>query len=372
MKKNLIINGFLMIIISLFTLGSYTHAQTPEKLDVGDPAPAISYSKWLKGKEFKAFDPNHIYVMEFWATWCGPCKGAMPHLTTLQKQYDGKITFVGVNVWEKVGKDQSYETAVPAVEKFVKGNDTNMGYTVFVDDKDQSMATKWLRAAGQNGIPASFVVRNSHIIWIGHPSELDSIIPKVLDGSYDMNKFKEKADKAAQKTREQNEAMMAIFNPIKDALAAKDHKKAFELMDKAVAQKPDFKIPMDLLKFTTLLNDVDEKQAIAFAAEFQKQYKTAPSIILGEVSKSEKLSGETYLWAAENFGSTAEVTNPLIFDALATCYSRAGQYAKAVDNQSKALEIAEKALKNGEMVGTIMDYTVEEYKKKLTDYRSKM
>ncbi|MNN89200.1 hypothetical protein D3C81_2069780 [compost metagenome] len=62
----------------------------------------------------------------------------------------------------------------------------------------------------------------------------------------------------------------------------------------------------------------------------------------------------------------------MILDALATCYAKAGQYAKAVDNQTKALAIAEKALKDGEMVGTVMDYTVEEYKKKLAEYKNKM
>ncbi|MNG79235.1 Thiol-disulfide oxidoreductase ResA [compost metagenome] len=370
MKKHSIISCILIFTLSMFAIGGY--AQTSGKLNVGDPAPAISYSKWLKGKQFKTFDPNQIYVMEFWATWCSPCKAAMPHLTVLQKQYEGKISFVGVNVWEKIPKGQSYDTVVPAVEKFVRGNDANMGYSVIVDDKDQGMGNKWLRAAGQNGIPASFVVKENHIIWVGHPGQLDSIIPQVLNGSYDMKVFKEKSDKAAQKAREESEAMMAMFNPIQEALTAKDHKKAFELMDKLVAEKPDFKISMSLLKFKTLLTDVDEKQAIAFAIEFQKEYKTAPSLFLGEVYKTDNLSKDTYAWVADNFGSTKEVSNPLILDALATCYAKAGQYAKAVDNQTKALAIAEKALKDGEMVGTVMDYTVEEYKKKLAEYKNKM
>ncbi|WP_448138484.1 TlpA family protein disulfide reductase [Sphingobacterium siyangense] len=370
MKKNTILKNWMSILLlSFFAFASY--AQSTAKLNVGDPAPEISYSKWLKGQSFNAFDPKQTYVMEFWATWCSPCKAAMPHLTELQKHYEGKITFVGVNVWEKIPKGQSYETVLPSVEKFVQGNTANMGYNVIVDDKDQNMANKWLRAAGQNGIPASFIIKENHVIWVGHPSQLDSIIPKVIEGSYNMKVFKENSDKAAQKARDENEAMMAMFNPIQEALTAKDHKKAFELMDKLVAEKPNFKISMSLLKFKTLLTDVDEKQAIAFAKEFQKEYKTAPSLFLGEVYKTENLSKETYLWVADNFGSTAEVTNPLIFDALATCYAKAGEFTKAVDNQSQALQIAEKALKNGEMVGTVMDYTVEEYKKKLADYSSK-
>ncbi|WP_312788968.1 TlpA disulfide reductase family protein [Sphingobacterium sp.] len=370
MKKNNFLIGLMGLLLSFFTFQSF--AQSKAKLSIGDPAPAIKFSKWLKGSKFETFDPNQLYVMEFWATWCGPCKQAMPHMTELQKQYKGKVTFVGVNVWERIPKDQSYTTAVPAVEKFVKGNDANMGYTVIVDDKDQFMGNNWLRAAGQNGIPASFIVKNKEIIWIGHPGQLDAVIPKVLDNTFDVKSFKEESDNAAERARAADEARMAIFNPIQEAIMAKDPQKAIRLMDEVVAKDSSYITMMSLMKFKVLLTDVDEKQAIAFAPQFQQIYKTAPSLILGEVYKAENLSKETYLWAADNFGSTSEVTNPLIFDALATCYAKAGYYKKASDNQTKALELAEKVLKEGAMVGTIMDYTVEEYRKKLSEYNGKI
>jgi cytochrome c biogenesis protein CcmG/thiol:disulfide interchange protein DsbE len=41
-------------------------------------------------------------VVNFWATWCGPCKAAMPSLQSLHEKYQGKaVEIIGVNVWEK-------------------------------------------------------------------------------------------------------------------------------------------------------------------------------------------------------------------------------------------------------------------------------
>jgi thiol-disulfide isomerase/thioredoxin len=51
-----------------------------------DPAPPLKVSKWLKGEEVKRFEPGKVYVVEFWATWCGPCIAFMPHLAELQAE----------------------------------------------------------------------------------------------------------------------------------------------------------------------------------------------------------------------------------------------------------------------------------------------
>ena len=64
-------------------------------LKLGDAAPAFQVDSWVKGDSFTSLEKGNVYVMEFWATWCGPCITAMPHLSALQKQYPD-VRFVGV------------------------------------------------------------------------------------------------------------------------------------------------------------------------------------------------------------------------------------------------------------------------------------
>ena len=53
-------------------------------------AKELTISQWVKGEPADVTDGEHIYVVEFWATWCGlPAKH--PHLTELQKKYKDQV-----------------------------------------------------------------------------------------------------------------------------------------------------------------------------------------------------------------------------------------------------------------------------------------
>jgi thiol-disulfide isomerase/thioredoxin len=136
------------------------------------------------------FEPGKVYVLDFWATWCGPCIDSFPRLTRLQKKYADKgVTVIGVSIWEE---DQG------AVEPFVKARSDAMGYSVALDDvpanavekgqrerADGKVATAWMRAAGQNLIPTVFIVgRDGKIAWIGGPNEMDEPLERVVAGKW--------------------------------------------------------------------------------------------------------------------------------------------------------------------------------------------
>ncbi len=91
------------LLILLFTMAVTTHAQNGNSpsLNIGDPAPSLQVREWIKGRPIQRFEKGHIYVVELWATWCGPCIAAMPHLSALAREYKDKVTILGINILEK-------------------------------------------------------------------------------------------------------------------------------------------------------------------------------------------------------------------------------------------------------------------------------
>src|SRR6185436_12047847 len=156
------------------------------KLKVGDPAPKLQVAKWVQGNSVKEFESGKTYIVEFWATWCGPCRVSIPHLNEMHEKFKDKdLVVIGQDVWER---DESL------VAPFVKKMGEKMTYRVALDDKsvekDGAMAATWMKAAGQSGIPTAFIVnQEGKIAWIGHPMGLDeSVIADVLAGRYDLKK----------------------------------------------------------------------------------------------------------------------------------------------------------------------------------------
>jgi len=67
----------------------------------------------LTQEDFKEKTENGVFLVDFWATWCGPCKILNPVLEELQKDYEGKVVFAKVNTDEQ--PDLATEFAVRAL-----------------------------------------------------------------------------------------------------------------------------------------------------------------------------------------------------------------------------------------------------------------
>ncbi len=154
-------------------------AQDPPKLKAGSEAPSLGGLDIVSGDidAFNAALDAKVTVVEFWATWCAPCKKAIPHLNEMSKQYRAQgLQVVGISV-----DDQRNP-----VDPFVKGKGDAMGYLVGWD-KEKALSGAWMKAAGQEGIPCTFVVSNKKILWIGNPHDpkFESIVKLALSGRYD-------------------------------------------------------------------------------------------------------------------------------------------------------------------------------------------
>jgi thiol-disulfide isomerase/thioredoxin len=64
-------------------------------LHIGDPAPALKVTRRLQGDAVTTFEPGKVYVVEFWATWCGAPIRYMPYLAELQARFkDQGVTII--------------------------------------------------------------------------------------------------------------------------------------------------------------------------------------------------------------------------------------------------------------------------------------
>jgi thiol-disulfide isomerase/thioredoxin len=156
---------------------------------IGDPAAPLAIKEWVKGKAVDVKDGKNFYVVEFWATWCPPCRTSIPHLTEMQKQFKDKgVVFVGIS-------DETTEKVKPFVEQMAD----KMDYVVAIDE-ERKCSDGYMKAYGQNGIPHAFIVgKDGKVIWHGHPMDnLDKALEEIVAGKYDL-KAAAKKDEARAK-----------------------------------------------------------------------------------------------------------------------------------------------------------------------------
>jgi len=151
------------------------------------------------------FEKGKVYVVEFWATWCGPCVASMPHLAETQEKYADKgVQIVSISdedletvegflkrplpgQEEEASDDAKKEEKKDAEEKTYG---TLTSAYCLTTDPDRSVATDYMEAAGQNGIPTCFIVgKSSQIEWIGHPMAMDDPLSKVVSDKWDREAY---------------------------------------------------------------------------------------------------------------------------------------------------------------------------------------
>lgn len=341
-----------------------------KKITIGDNAPPLAYSKWIQGpKPITALENDKTYVIEFWATWCGPCIAAMPHLSELAKKYEGKIEFIGCDVWENLhGGNKDQESYLPKVTAFVQDQfkRARLTYNVIADNTAEDMGNKWLKAAGLSGIPSSFVINKGKIAWIGHPHYLDSILVAVNAGTYYPNIELEKKKQLDQKIAQMTAGYTEATQKYKEREAAKDYTGALKMVDEALAKFPDQKYYFVTDKFMLLLNHFSEDKAIAYGKELQAE-KLPAEVLIGGIYEKNIASKKVNEFAANAVEGWKAKDNPKVYDILATFQSRTGNHKAAAASQQMAVDIAKKHMDEPSNTESV----IAEFQKKADEYQKK-
>ncbi|EKD82919.1 MAG: Cytochrome C biogenesis protein, partial [uncultured bacterium] len=127
-------------------------------------APEVTAGTWINTDGFKLSDhKDKVVIVEFWATWCPPCRTSIPHLKTLYNEYKDKgVMLVSLS---QEPADTINEFNKKAGMNWVVGAESTSGADY-----------------GVSGIPTAFIVVDGKIVWNGHPmGGLDAELKKIVD-----------------------------------------------------------------------------------------------------------------------------------------------------------------------------------------------
>lgn len=113
-----------------------------------------------------------VVVLEFWATWCGPCRKVIPHMNEIQNHYGDEVICLSIS------DESNFDRAM--AKRGLKAND--FAYGLAVDTTSRLMG--WF---GVRGIPHAVVLGGDWVVrWQGHPARLNH---DILDSIVNANRF---------------------------------------------------------------------------------------------------------------------------------------------------------------------------------------
>lgn len=176
MKKAIPLFAVLAVSAAAVLTTMNAYAQNNKGPVVGKPVPAFSMTDLAGKKHTDRTLRGKVVLLDFWATWCGPCKAASPTMQKLHQSYSKQgLVVIGANTWEQtkgIKPSQDYAKKHNYTYTFTHGND--------------NLAESW----GIRGIP--------HFVLIGR----DGKVLRVDTGfSPKVGQDMEKAIQAALKAR---------------------------------------------------------------------------------------------------------------------------------------------------------------------------
>lgn len=350
-------------------------AEAEPTLGIGSKAPALDIEHWIQDgsgryEPVTDFESGKVYVVEFWATWCGPCIASMPHLAEIQTEYrDRGVQIVSVS-------DETVEEVEALLKKphpQAEGSfaDVTSAYCL-TTDPDRSTHDDYMKAAEQNGIPTSFIVGKSGLIeWIGHPMSMDEPLAAVVDGSWDREAFKEKMQREQEfKQAVQLFAQTAGGGKIDEAAA---------MLESNLAKAEDEEIKSRWImirhQFRLMTGQAGEED-FAFYREQLKEAAGNPTAVLQVANTIQNavrsggsvgpLAGEAIEALKKEIEAAPKAYKPIFYNSIAQLYAADKNLDQAIAALEQAVASAEGRQKErlqlslSELKQTIADQESEE------------
>jgi thiol-disulfide isomerase/thioredoxin len=305
-----------------------------EPMTIGSNAPVPQIEKFVRGTEPTWFESGKVYVIEFWATWCGPCKQSMPHISDMADKYKGKVIFVGVS-------DEKVDT----VTKFLDTDEWKQKARYnLATDPDRSTHKQYMEAAAQNGIPTAFIVKDNKVQWIGHPMTMDEPLKQVVDGTWNPGKYQIDFEAETAMARKQMERRSAVAK----ARKAGDWDAILKMIDEDVAAAPErSKASLLVSKFQILLTDANKPadgyklgREIAAANKDNAMVLNQMAWFVVDNAKVKDRDLKFAIETAQQAVDASKGEDGSVIDSLARAYWESGNKAKAIEWQKKAIEKA--------------------------------
>ena len=301
------------------------------ELTIGDPNPGLRLAKFVKGDEVTAPLKDDVTVVEFWATWCGPCRAGMPHISELQREYGDKVRFIGVTKEDEGVVTEFLGSVAPGGKTW----DEVIDYRLALDDGSWTN-NAYMRAANQNGIPCAFIVGQDGIVeWIGHPGSIDQPLKQIVDGSWDRQaavaEFKQQAmfDKYAQK--------------LNGMLRSGNFDAALSLLDEMEESSGGKSMPLLNNRLMILMMADRAEEASSVRGELIEAAWDDATVLNGvawETATADNATDlELALKAAKRASEIREDKDAAILDTLARCHYEMGQLDEAIKVQQKAVDL---------------------------------
>jgi thiol-disulfide isomerase/thioredoxin len=353
----LLVAGFLQTAATASAQEKQTEASTAGgKFGVGSKAPALNIEHWLSDGNGKfphttKLEAGKVYVIEFWATWCGPCVSSMPHLSELQTKFADKgVQIISVS-------DEDLETVETFLKREVRGKD-NQTYAELTSsyslttDPDGSTYEAYFEAAGLEGIPSAFIVgKSGEVEWMGHPMEMDEPLAEVVEGTWDRAAFVVKMKEEAEREAAMEKLQMKLgkmMQAVQAKLEAGEAEAGLKLLDEAIADEENavLKPTLEQIRQQLVVMYVGGEEGAKVLKQIAQKNAGDP-VMLNQVAWTiyqqhlEEPVDEAVLSAALVVAEAAVAAAPeegAILDTLAHLLHAQGKLDQAIEVQEKALK----------------------------------